>query len=71
MWDLTDESKVLVVGVQGKDKGMTLSHHANIGASIQSSSGQADKKQGELFHVRVIAKHTKFDMLFESGSQAI
>ena len=39
-----DESKVLAIGIQGKDKGMSLSRHANTGASIQSSSSQDDKK---------------------------
>ena len=48
---------------------MSLYHHVNIGASVWSSSSQEDKKRGGLFHVRVIAKHIKFDMLFDSGSQ--
>ena len=63
------ESNVSFVGVQGKDKGMSLSHHANTSASVQYSSSQDDKKQGEIFHVRVIMKHTKVDFLFDSGLQ--
>ena len=29
-----------------------------------------EKKRSELFHIRVISKHTKIDTLFDSGSQA-
>ena len=31
---------------------------------------QDEKRRIELFHVRVISKHTKIDTLFDSGSQA-
>ena len=47
----SDETRVTAVGIQGKDKGMSLSHHENTNASVQSSSSQDDKKQGELFHI--------------------
>ena len=39
-----DETKVTVVGIQGKYEGMSLSDHANTSAIVQSSSIQYDKK---------------------------
>ena len=68
-YDSGDESKVSIIGFQDKDKDMSLSHHVNTSESIHSYSTQDDKKQGEIFHVRFITKHTKVDMLFDSGSQ--
>jgi hypothetical protein len=44
----------------------------NSNYSVQSSKLESDtdqKKRSELFHVRVIVKHTKVDTLFDSGSQ--
>ena len=69
VFEFGDESKISVVGAQGKDKGMSLSHHENTSASVQSSSIQDNKKRGEIFHIQVITKHTKVDTLFDSGSQ--
>ena len=46
-----DETKVTTIGIQRKDEGMSLSHHAITIASIQSSSSQYDEKRGELFHI--------------------
>ena len=31
---------------------------------------QNEKRRIELFHIRIISKHTKIDTLFDSGSQA-
>jgi hypothetical protein len=28
-----------------------------------------ERKRSEIFHIRFISKHTKFDTLFDSGSQ--
>ena len=66
-FDSSDETEVTTIGIQGKDKGMSLSTHENTSASVKTSYSQDDKKQGELFHIRVIMKHTKFDTLFDSG----
>jgi hypothetical protein len=44
----------------------------NSNSSVQSAKLESDtnqKKRSEIFHVRVIVKHTKVDTLFESGSQ--
>jgi hypothetical protein len=44
----------------------------NSNSSVQSSKLESDtnqKKRIELFHVKVIVKHTKVDTLFDSGSQ--
>ena len=49
--DSGDETKVTIVGIQGKDKCMYLSHHVSTSANIQSSSIQNDKKISELFHI--------------------
>jgi hypothetical protein len=51
--DSRDEGKITTVGVQGK-------------VSLHSSS---NSKRNELFHIRVVSKHTKIDRLFDSGSQ--
>ena len=36
---------------------------------MPSTSKQNDKNRSALFHIRVIANHTKIDTLFDSGSQ--
>jgi hypothetical protein len=44
----------------------------NSSSSVQSTKLEGvpnQKKQSEIFHVRVIVKHTKIDTLFDSGSQ--
>jgi hypothetical protein len=41
-------------------------------SSVQSAKSESvidQKKRSEIFHVRVIVKHTKIDTLFDSGSQ--
>jgi hypothetical protein len=60
--DSGDEGKITMVGVQGKD-----SLHA-----ISSSNDEShvdEQKRNELFHIRVLSKHTKIDTLFDPGSQ--
>jgi hypothetical protein len=61
-FDSSDEMKITTVGVQGK-----VSSHASSSSTILSS--EIEKKRSELFHIRVVAKHTKVDTLFDLGSQ--
>jgi hypothetical protein len=51
-----------MVGVQGKD-----SLHA--GSSSNDESHVDEQKRNELFHIRVVSKHTKIDTLFDPVSQ--
>jgi hypothetical protein len=51
-----------VAGVQGKD-----SLHAS--SSSNDESHIDERKMNELFHIRVVSKHTKIDTLFDPGSQ--
>jgi hypothetical protein len=60
--DLGDEGKIIAVGVQGKD-----SLHAS--SSSNNESHVDERKRNELFHIRVVSKHTKIDTLFDPGSQ--
>jgi hypothetical protein len=49
-----------------------ISSNASSSSSIQYSNSESindDKKRSEIFHIRVITKHTKIDTLFDSGSQ--
>ena len=38
--------------------------------SLKSETMRDERKISELFHFRVISKHTKIDTLFDSGLQA-
>ena len=66
-YDYGNESKVSVVGSQGKDEGISLSLQSSISTNVQSSSSKDENKRHELFHVRAITKHTKIDTLFDIG----
>jgi hypothetical protein len=57
-----DEENITAVGVQGKD-----SLHAS--SSSTNESHDDERKRNELFHIRVVSKHTKIDTLFDLGSQ--
>ena len=61
--DSRNETKITTMGLKGKDIASTSS-------SSCKNSTQDDETRIELFHVRVISKHTKIDTLFDSGSQA-
>jgi hypothetical protein len=61
-YDSEDEGKITTVGVQGKD-----SLHAS--SSSNDESHVDERKRNELFHIRVVSKHTKIDTLFDLGSQ--
>jgi hypothetical protein len=60
--DSGDEGKITVVGVQGED-----SLHAS--SNSNNESHDDERKRNELFHTRVVSKHTKIDTLFDLGSQ--
>jgi hypothetical protein len=60
--DSGDEGNITTVGVQGKD-----SLHAS--SSSNDESHVDEQKRNELFHIRVVSKHTKIDTLFYLGSQ--
>jgi hypothetical protein len=51
-----------VVGVQSKDSLHAISNSNN-------ESHDDGRKRNELFHIRVVSKHTKIDTLFDPGSQ--
>jgi hypothetical protein len=57
-----DEGNIIAVGVQGK-----YSLHAS--SNSNNESHDDERKRNELFHIRVVSKHTKIDTLFDLGSQ--
>jgi hypothetical protein len=62
--DLSDETKITAMGYQGNGSNATTSSSSNINVT------QQEKERIELFHIRVVSKHTKIDTLFDTGSQA-
>jgi len=60
--DLGDEENIITIGLQGK-----FSFHAI--SSSQIPSLENDERRSELFHIRVVTKHTKVETLFDQGSQ--
>ena len=64
---------IIAVKIQGKDKSISLPIDAqpssSASTSFPSTSKQNDKDRSAMFHVRVIANHTKIDTLFDSCSQ--
>ena len=63
--DSGDETKITAMGFQGKDFNDSISS-----SSSNLNKTQHEKERIELFHIRVISKHTKIDTLFDYGSQA-
>jgi hypothetical protein len=61
-FDSRDEGKITTIEVQGKD-----SLHASSNSNNESLDDE--RKRNELFHIRVVSKHTKIDTLFDLGSQ--
>jgi hypothetical protein len=57
-----DEGKITSTGVQGKD-------YLHASSSSTDESYIDEQKRNELFHIRVVSKHTKIDTLFYLGSQ--
>jgi hypothetical protein len=60
--DLGDKENIIAVGVQGK-----YSLHASSNSNNESRDDEG--KRNELFHIRVVSKHTKIDTLFDPSSQ--
>jgi hypothetical protein len=57
-----DEGKITTTQVQGK-----YSLHASSSSSDEFHIDE--RKRNELFHIRIVSKHTKIDTLFDLGSQ--
>lgn len=65
--DSGDETKITTLGLQGT---YSVVGSSSITHSSKFETMYDERKRGELFHIRVISKHTKIDTLFDSGSQA-
>lgn len=63
-----DETKIIAMGLKGKAPIASVSFDSCASTS-QVKNVTEDKKRNEIFHVRVVAKHTKVDALIDSGSQ--
>jgi hypothetical protein len=61
-FDSGDEGKITTDGIQGKDSLHAISNSNN-------ESHDDEQRRNELFHIRVVSKHTKIDTLFDLGSQ--
>jgi hypothetical protein len=60
-----DESKIMEIWSKGIS---TINYNSSVQyAKLESVTDQ--KKISDIFHVRVIVKHTNIDTLFDSGSQ--
>jgi hypothetical protein len=57
-----DEEKFTVVGVQGKDS-------LHVSSNSNNESHDDERNKNELFHIRVVSKHTNIDTLFDLGSK--
>jgi hypothetical protein len=64
--DSGDETKITAMGYQGNNSVASTSSSSNANVNVT----QQEKTRIELFHIRVVSKHTKIDTLFDSGSQA-
>jgi hypothetical protein len=62
--DSGDETIITATGIKGKDSKASTSNSSH---SVDNDNDE--RKRNELFHIRVISKHTKIDTLFDSGSQ--
>jgi hypothetical protein len=54
------------MGYQGNGSNASASSSSNNNINVT----QQEKERIELFHIRVVSKHTKIDTLFDTGSQA-
>jgi hypothetical protein len=63
--DLEDEMKITTMGLQGKN---SIASTSSSNSAINET--QHEKERIDLFHIRVISKHTRIDTLFYTGSQA-
>jgi hypothetical protein len=64
--DSGDETKITAMGYQGNGSIASTSTSNNNNVNVT----QQEKARIELFHIRVVSKHTKIDTLFDTGSQA-
>jgi hypothetical protein len=62
--DSGDETKITAMGYQGNGSKASTSSSNNVNVT------QQEKARIELFHIRVVSKHTKIDTLFDTRSQA-
>jgi hypothetical protein len=63
--DSEDETKITTMGLQGKN---SIASTSSSKSAINET--QHEKERINIFHIRVISKHTKIDTLFDTGSQA-
>ena len=61
MSDFGEETKVVATSIQGKIPSCSVSRNESV---------INERKKSELFHIRVISKHTKIDIYIYSGSQS-
>jgi hypothetical protein len=64
--DSGDETKITAMNYPGNNSVASTSSSSKENVNVT----QQEKTRIELFHIRVISKHTKIDTLFDSGSQA-
>ena len=64
--DSGDETKITTMGHKGD---LFESSTSSCNHSSNSEINHNVKERDELFHIRNVAKHTKIDTLFNSGSQ--
>ena len=60
-FDSRDETRIIATSIQGKNPSISISKHEPI---------VNERNISELFHIRVISKHTKNDIIFDNGSEA-
>jgi hypothetical protein len=64
--DSSDETKITTMGYQGNGSISSTSSSSNNNLNVT----RQEKERIELFHIRVVSKHTKINTLFDTGSQA-
>ena len=64
-----DETKIIVMGLKNL-KGKEMENKPSSSISKCHIEAPSEEHRIELFHMRVLSKHTKVDTLFDSGSQA-
>jgi len=65
--DSSDEKKITAMGLIGNPSEYSSSSTC-FAFSSKSNDVIEEKKRVELFHIKIISKHTKIDRLFNSGS---
>ena len=67
--DSRDETKIIAMALKNL-KGKEIVNEPISSISNYHIDAPSEEKRIELFHVRVISKHTKVDTLFDNGLQA-